>query len=106
MPEDKLSQIFNPFYTTKPNGNGLGMGIAKKVMDAHNGRIEVHSQTGTGTEFLISLPISDALRPGVIPEVQPDGENFNHGNEAAQRPADGADLQPEPELRSSNGVRQ
>ena len=44
IPDDKLSKIFNPFYTTKPNGTGLGMGIAKKVMDAHNGRIEVHSQ--------------------------------------------------------------
>ena len=42
--EDKLAKIFNPFYTTKKNGTGLGMGIAKKVMDAHSGRIEVQSK--------------------------------------------------------------
>ena len=110
IPDDKLSKIFNPFYTTKPNGNGLGMGIAKKVMDAHNGGIEVHSQSGTGTEFLISLPISDALRPGVIPEAERDGADSNRSNDAAQRPTDGASagahVNPEPELRSSNGVRQ
>jgi signal transduction histidine kinase len=114
IPEDKLSKIFNPFYTTKPTGNGLGMGIAKKVMDAHNGRIEVHSQTGTGTEFLISLPISDALRPGVSPQAEGEAAaDFNRSPEATQSPmdgavapADGADVNPQPELRSSNGVRQ
>jgi signal transduction histidine kinase len=110
IPEDKLSKIFNPFYTTKPNGNGLGMGIAKKVMDAHNGRIEVHSQTGTGTEFLISLPISDALRPGVSPQAERDAADFNRSPEGTPRPADGAgasadgaNVKPQPELRLSNG---
>jgi signal transduction histidine kinase len=62
IPEDELAKIFNPFYTTKTNGTGLGMGIAKKVMDAHDGRVEVHSEPGHGTEFLISMPILDALR--------------------------------------------
>jgi signal transduction histidine kinase len=60
--EDKLAKIFNPFYTTKKNGTGLGMGIAKKVMDAHSGRIEVQSKAGTGTEFRLSIPLADAAR--------------------------------------------
>ncbi len=60
--EDKIAKIFNPFYTTKNNGTGLGMGIAKKVMDAHNGRIEVQSKPGTGTEFRLTLPLADAMR--------------------------------------------
>ncbi len=60
--EDKLPKIFNPFYTTKKNGTGLGMGIAKKVMDAHSGRIEVQSKAGTGTEFRLSIPLADAAR--------------------------------------------
>src|SRR5262249_27041166 len=72
IPQDKLAKIFNPFYTSKPNGTGLGMGVAKKVVDAHNGRIEVHSETGAGTEFLISIPISDALRAAAEPH-QDDG---------------------------------
>jgi len=60
--EDKLAKIFNPFYTTKKNGTGLGMGIAKKVMDAHSGRIEVQSKPGAGTEFRLSIPLADAIR--------------------------------------------
>ena len=60
--EDKLAKIFNPFYTTKKNGTGLGMGIAKKVMDAHSGRIEVQSKPAIGTEFRLSIPLADAAR--------------------------------------------
>jgi signal transduction histidine kinase len=62
IPEDKLSRIFNPFYTTKKNGTGLGMGVAKKVMDAHRGLIELQSKVGAGTEFRLSIPLSDAAR--------------------------------------------
>jgi signal transduction histidine kinase len=62
IPEDKLSKIFNPFYTTKQSGTGLGMGIAKKVVDSHRGRIDVLSKVGEGTEFLISIPLADAAR--------------------------------------------
>jgi signal transduction histidine kinase len=60
--EDKLAKIFNPFYTSKPDGTGLGMAVAKKVIDAHRGAIDVQSQMGAGTEFAISLPLSDAAR--------------------------------------------
>jgi signal transduction histidine kinase len=60
--DDKLAKIFNPFYTSKPNGTGLGMAVAKKVIDAHRGAIDVQSQMGAGTEFAISLPLSDASR--------------------------------------------
>ena len=62
IPEDKLAKIFNPFYTTKKTGTGLGMGIAKKVIDAHSGKIEVNSSPATGTEFRMSIPLADAAR--------------------------------------------
>ncbi len=62
IPDDKVAKIFNPFYTTKQNGTGLGMGIARKVMEAHHGRIEVTSKVGSGTEFSLSIPLSDAGR--------------------------------------------
>lgn len=62
IPEDKLTKIFNPFYTTKQTGTGLGMGIAKKVVDSHRGRIDVLSKVGEGTEFLMSIPLADAAR--------------------------------------------
>jgi len=99
--EDRLAKIFNPFYTTKKNGTGLGMGIAKKVMDAHSGRIEVQSKPGIGTEFRLSIPLADAARArdqaGLAgPQDQderdrsdPDGDNrIAPAAGASQAPAD------------------
>lgn len=59
MSEDELKQIFDPFYTTKPQGEGIGLGLAisYKVIQQHNGKIEVASKIGEGTKFSITLPI-------------------------------------------------
>jgi len=62
IPDDHIAKIFNPFYTSKPNGTGLGLGIAKKVLDAHRGTIEVSSHAGEGTEFRVSVPLADSAR--------------------------------------------
>jgi signal transduction histidine kinase len=62
IPDDRVAKIFNPFYTSKENGTGLGLGIAKKVLDAHRGTIEVSSRVGEGTEFRVSIPRADAAR--------------------------------------------
>jgi hypothetical protein len=62
IPTDKLPKIFNPFYTSKETGTGLGLGVAKKVIDSHRGTIEVTSHVEQGTEFEISIPLADALR--------------------------------------------
>ena len=60
--DDKIAKIFNPFYTSKSSGTGLGLGVAKKVIDSHRGTIEVHSKVGQGTEFVLAVPLSDAIR--------------------------------------------
>jgi signal transduction histidine kinase len=52
-----LSQIFNPFFTTKKRGTGLGLSICKKIIMAHKGSIEVKSQERKGTTFTIRLPV-------------------------------------------------
>jgi signal transduction histidine kinase len=54
---DKLDRIFNPFFTTKEKGTGLGMAISKKIVEAHQGTIDVASEVGRGTEFRVSLPL-------------------------------------------------
>jgi signal transduction histidine kinase len=69
--EDKLAKIFNPFYTSKQNGTGLGLGVAKKVIDAHRGAIEVSSQLGVGTEFLVSIPLADSARETTAEATEP-----------------------------------
>ena len=69
--EDKQAKIFNPFYTSKQNGTGLGLGVAKKVIDAHRGTIEVSSDLGVGTEFLVSIPLADAVRETPADATEP-----------------------------------
>ena len=54
---DTLGRIFSPFFTTKEKGTGLGMAISKKIVEAHEGSIEVTSEVGRGTEFTIRLPM-------------------------------------------------
>ena len=54
---DKLERIFNPFFTTKEKGTGLGMAISRKIIEAHEGTIDVVSEPGRGTEFAITLPL-------------------------------------------------
>jgi two-component system, NtrC family, sensor histidine kinase HydH len=51
-----LENIFNPFFTTKPDGVGLGLAIVSKIVDEHRGRIRVASEPGSGTTFTITLP--------------------------------------------------
>ncbi|MBU1006153.1 MAG: HAMP domain-containing protein, partial [Candidatus Omnitrophica bacterium] len=56
--KEDMSKIFDPFFTTKPVGRGLGIGmsIAKTIIEQHNGKIEFHSEKGQGTEVVVSLP--------------------------------------------------
>ncbi len=56
MDRETLENIFTPFYTKKKEGTGLGMPIAKKVVEAHKGKIYVFSKPGEGTEVRIELP--------------------------------------------------
>jgi len=53
---DKLSKIFEAYYSTRLQGSGLGLPIAKKIVEAHNGTITVASEQGKGTSFTIKLP--------------------------------------------------
>ncbi|MFH1897282.1 MAG: ATP-binding protein [Candidatus Desantisbacteria bacterium] len=55
--EETIEKIFDPFYTTKTKGTGLGLAICKKIIDAHQGKIEVKSMVGVGTTIVIWLPI-------------------------------------------------
>lgn len=54
-------QIFNPFFTTKPSGVGLGLPIAAKIVDEHGGRLAVQSEQNQGSAFVVQLPYTQSL---------------------------------------------
>ncbi len=56
MDAETREQVFRPFFTSKERGTGLGLALARKLVEAHDGQIELHSAPGEGTEFLITLP--------------------------------------------------
>jgi signal transduction histidine kinase len=56
MSPEKVEQIFKPFFTDKNKGTGLGLAITKSIIDNHDAEIEVRSEEGIGTTFIINLP--------------------------------------------------
>ena len=59
VPKELTDRIFNAFFTTKPQGSGLGLAIVRKIVDAHDGRIDILSGA-KGTRFRVTLPVSGA----------------------------------------------
>jgi signal transduction histidine kinase len=57
IPDKAKAQIFNPFFTTKAAGTGLGLSITQRIIEQHNGKIEVKSVPEKGTSFIISFPM-------------------------------------------------
>lgn len=60
MPLEVVDKIFDPFFSTKPKGNGLGLPICYSILKRHDGYIDVFSQPGIGTQFYLYLPASPA----------------------------------------------
>jgi len=60
---DQLPNIFRPFYTTKGDGTGLGLSLARRIVEDHHGRIDVTSAVGKGTTFAVILPLKRAATP-------------------------------------------
>jgi signal transduction histidine kinase len=58
IPKENLNRVFEPFFTTKKNGTGLGLAISQRVVQEHHGKIEARSDTGKGSTFTISLPMT------------------------------------------------
>jgi two-component system sensor histidine kinase HydH len=63
IPTGRLGQIFEPLYTTKPEGTGLGLYIVQEIIGAHGGQLTVQSTEGQGTTFTITLPRHAAEAP-------------------------------------------
>jgi len=60
---EHLSKVFSPFFTTSRKGTGLGLSICKRIIEEHNGSIQVYSHLGKGTEFIIKIP---TVKKGIV----------------------------------------
>jgi len=69
IPQEHLSKIFDPYFSTKKQGNGLGLTVSYSIIKKHNGHIAVESELGSGTTFTLYLPASHKL-PLTVPEVE------------------------------------
>jgi signal transduction histidine kinase len=64
IPPDDLRKIFQVYFSTKKNGSGLGLPTTQRIIHEHGGTIQVHSETGKGTRFVVTLPLEAATKKG------------------------------------------
>ena len=61
IPANELTKIFEPFYTTRNGGMGLGLAVAKKIFEQHGGNISVESEPNVGSAFIVLLPLGVSI---------------------------------------------
>ena len=63
IPPAMKERLFTPYFTTKAGGTGLGLPTTRRIVESHHGRIEVYTEVGRGTDFVITLPIAPPSSP-------------------------------------------
>ena len=61
VPDEIRSEVFDPFYSSKVNGNGLGLPLVKKIMEEFGGDVELASREGEGTSVALLLPLANPV---------------------------------------------
>lgn len=68
---EKIQQVFEPYFSTKPNGSGLGLATCYSIINRHNGHLAVESAVGTGTQFTVLLPAVPATESEIEHDALP-----------------------------------
>jgi signal transduction histidine kinase len=66
IPPEQLGKIFQPFFTSKKNGTGLGLATCKRIVSNHGGLIQVQSKPGKGTRFIIDLALNSRVPMSLV----------------------------------------
>jgi two-component system, NtrC family, sensor histidine kinase HydH len=62
--KDDLAHVFDPYFTTKPSGTGLGLAVVHKIVESHGGEIQVESEEGKGAAFTVLIPLDpESMKP-------------------------------------------
>jgi signal transduction histidine kinase len=78
IPEENLEHIFDPFFTSKDEGSGLGLAVSHQIVQEHGGFLTVESTVGKGTVFFVHVPVGKPLRPAANGRAQVNEANLNH----------------------------
>lgn len=78
IPEENLERIFDPFFTSKDEGSGLGLAVSHQIVQEHGGFMTVESQLGKGTAFFVHLPIGKPVRPVTNGQAHANEASLSH----------------------------
>jgi signal transduction histidine kinase len=78
IPEENLQHIFDPFFTSKDEGSGLGLAVSHQIVQEHGGFVTVESVLGKGTAFFVHAPVGKPSRPVTNPRAQVNETNLSH----------------------------
>ena len=79
IPEENVQHIFDPFFTSKDEGSGLGLAVSHQIVQEHGGFVTVESTVGKGTAFFVHVPVGKPVRPAAANgRAQVNEANLNH----------------------------
>jgi signal transduction histidine kinase len=78
IPEENLQHIFDPFFTSKDEGSGLGLAVSHQIVQEHGGFVTVESQVGKGTAFFVHVPVGKPVRPVANGRAHANEANLSH----------------------------
>jgi two-component system, NtrC family, sensor kinase len=78
IPEENLQHIFDPFFTSKDEGSGLGLAVSHQIVQEHGGFVTVESAVGKGTAFFVHVPVGKPIRPASNLRAHVNEANLSH----------------------------